>query len=453
METSELQNKNILIITPFFAPETHAAVFRAHKLVKFLKRQGWNPIVLTVDTNYLYNEDATLLADLKDIKIVRTHYIEPTLRGIKMWLTGKDLTYKKLKEKASYNIRPKKENTTTNKTGHKNKVSAKLYACVFDHFLNSPDRFWTWKKTALKEARKLIVQYDVKYLYTTSSPYTTLEIGTALKSSFPNLRWITDFRDPLTYSLRSHSNIFSVYKKQKKIERKALNQADAITGTSSAYKLIYHDLYNGKFDQKMFFIPTGLDDDFLPKVNDRIETHEIIYIGEYLTNYGAKFFDYYRSFQENYPEFKAKLKVVIIGPIDINLLALQELNIENSILNDIQFEDQMSQTTLYKRLNNAKAVILSPGHESHWWTNFAKMVDYIALKKWVLAIVPDPSEARKQLSQAGIGLFLDSEENAIDILKKLANNETFEQNIDDSFCRTYLASSQVKSFINTFKSL
>ncbi len=38
-------NKNILIITPFFPPQTtDAAVFRAFKLVKYLKRTGWNPI-------------------------------------------------------------------------------------------------------------------------------------------------------------------------------------------------------------------------------------------------------------------------------------------------------------------------------------------------------------------------------------------------------------------------
>jgi hypothetical protein len=44
-------NKKILVITPFFAPETHAAVFRAHKLVKYLKRMGWQPYVITVDIN------------------------------------------------------------------------------------------------------------------------------------------------------------------------------------------------------------------------------------------------------------------------------------------------------------------------------------------------------------------------------------------------------------------
>ena len=58
-------NKNILIITPFFPPQTHAAVFRAFKLVKYLKRTGWNPIVLTVNRNYLYLEDPDLLDEVQ----------------------------------------------------------------------------------------------------------------------------------------------------------------------------------------------------------------------------------------------------------------------------------------------------------------------------------------------------------------------------------------------------
>ncbi len=53
-------NRSILIVTPYFAPQSHAAVFRAYKLAKLLPRFGWKPYVLTVDTNYLYNEDWSL---------------------------------------------------------------------------------------------------------------------------------------------------------------------------------------------------------------------------------------------------------------------------------------------------------------------------------------------------------------------------------------------------------
>ena len=57
-------SRSVLIVTPFFAPQNHAAVFRAYKLAKYLPQFGWKPIVLTVDTQYEFNEDPTLLAEL-----------------------------------------------------------------------------------------------------------------------------------------------------------------------------------------------------------------------------------------------------------------------------------------------------------------------------------------------------------------------------------------------------
>ena len=93
-------NKNILIITPFFPPQTHAAVFRAFKLVKYLKRTGWNPIVLTVNRNYLYLEDPDLLDEVQDVPIYQANYIEPTLRGLRMLLGGEDTSLKAITAKA-----------------------------------------------------------------------------------------------------------------------------------------------------------------------------------------------------------------------------------------------------------------------------------------------------------------------------------------------------------------
>src|SRR5690606_11781593 len=175
----------------------------------------------------------------------------------------------------------------------KKSIVSKLYKYLLDNHLNSPDRYWTWKKSAIREAKKLIKEYNIDFVYTSSSPYTTLEIGTELKLSFPNIKWIADYRDPLTYTLRNHSDLFPVFKKQKKTEKKALDVADAITGLASSYKLIYHDLYNGKYDDKTFFIPTGLDDELLPDASIDNESNEVIYIGEYLPNYGTTFFDYF----------------------------------------------------------------------------------------------------------------------------------------------------------------
>ena len=94
-------NRSVLIVTPFFAPQNHGAVFRAYKLAKYLPQFGWKPIVLTVDTQYEFNEDPTLLADLpSEVEIVRTRYVEPTLRGVRMALGGRNRTFNGVKGSA-----------------------------------------------------------------------------------------------------------------------------------------------------------------------------------------------------------------------------------------------------------------------------------------------------------------------------------------------------------------
>lgn len=441
-----MQNKNILIITPFFAPETHAAVFRAHKLVKYLKREGWNPIVLTVDVNYNYNEDGSLLEDLEDVEIHRTTYIEPSLRGLYMWITGKDRTFKTLKAQGVFS---KETETETHFQKRKISLKQKVYNYLLENWLNVPDRFWTWEKSAIKKGSELINEHNIKYIYTTSLPFTTFKIGNALKKKH-DVKWIADFRDPIMYSKRTHSSISKVFNKQKKIEINALENADVITGLSSTYKLIYHDLYSGKYDDKTFFIPIGIDDDYIPK--ESIEgSNEILYIGEFLKDYGKLFFSYLEQILKQNPNLKSNFQLRFIGNSLINRKAIEEIGLSTEIKEILIFEDHLNQRELYKRIKAAKAVLLIPGLNSHWWTNFAKMVDYIGLQKNVLAIVPNPSEARKELTNANLGMFMDSEEEAIKMINLVLNNQTLKPNTE--YCKKYLASTQTKSFIEIFESL
>jgi hypothetical protein len=95
---------------------------------------------------------------------------------------------------------------------------------------------------------------------------------------------------------------------------------------------------------------------------------------------------------------------------------------------------------------------LIPGEKELWWTNFAKMVDYIALKKPVLSMVPDPSEARAELARARLGVFLDgnTEQKAKRLTRFLMNGPSG-SSADDSVCREYLASNQAKKFAETFE--
>jgi len=177
-------NKKILIITPFFSPESHAAVFRAHKLVKYLKRSDWKPYVITVDTNYSYNEDHNLAEELEGVPIYRTKYIEPSVRGLKMALGGADRTYKTLKKQGVFNdikVNSKNNNNPVNVETKKIKFKTKIYNYILNRYLKNPDRFWTWKKGAIQLAKKLIQEEEIETVFTTCLPFTPNEIGIELK--------------------------------------------------------------------------------------------------------------------------------------------------------------------------------------------------------------------------------------------------------------------------------
>jgi len=143
-------------------------------------------------------------------------------------------------------------------------------------------------------------------------------------------------------------------------------------------------------------------------------------------------------------------RVLIIGNININQNILNVIIAKHSLVEYVSFFDHQPQKELYKIIVSAKAVLLIPGYYAHWWNNFAKLVDYIALQIPVIAMVPDPSEARKELGKAGLGVFLDEND---DLGEKLNDVDNSKKDVNKIYCKKYLASSQAQSFIKIFETL
>src|SRR4029077_803411 len=105
------------------------------------------------------------------------------------------------------------------------------------------------------------------------------------------------------------------------------------------------------------------------------------------------------------------------------------------------------QREVYKLLRDASAGVLIPGTHAYWWTSFAKMTDYIGMRKPVLAVVPDPSEARTALTRSRLGIFLDgSQENRVRILTDFLLGKHKLPGSDKNECERYTARHQVQSF-------
>ncbi len=432
-------NNKLLIITPYFAPQSHAAVFRAYKLAKYLPALGWQPFVLTVDTNYLYNEDPSLLEALpKEVKIIKSRYVEPTLRGLRMAMGGKSRSFKNIKSS---------EGSASGEVAAASPLK-KLYQGLVRNYLHSPDAYWSWQKSALNAAEDIMAKEGVKLVFTTCPPFSNNVIGRQLQKS--GAKWVADFRDPGAYNMRTFSKSDSVFLKQRSIERETVLNADALTIASSAFQYIFNDMY-GNSGNPIEFIPTGMDDALL---NLKSSKHEIsapyfIFSGEFMPEYDDFFFQVFKQLVPS-----NDIKLVFVGRKEINapraMPHIQKHGLEDKAI----FIDHIPQQDLYLLIKKSLGALLIPGRDAYWWNLFAKLVDYIALDIPIIGVLPEISEARRVVERCGRGVLLDGTvENAVNKLKEFLAQKNVSPVRDSAYRERFLATNMVKSFIDVFNKI
>jgi glycosyltransferase involved in cell wall biosynthesis len=443
-------NRSILIVTPFFAPQSHAAVFRAYKLAKYLPRFGWKPYVLTVDHNYLYNEDPTLMEDLPDeVEVSSARYIEPTMRGLRMAMGGRDRTFAALKREGQ--TAPSEGSTgPMRRTG----VPPRARDYILKRWAQTPDAHWTWYGPAVRAARQLIRQHDIPLVFTSADPFTSHRIGRTLQ--LKGCRWVADLRDPHAYCGRMHSRFPAVYARQRQLERDAVLRADAVTVASSAISMILADSYGYEILDRTHFIPTGLDEDLISAC-DQPRPRPFPYLlfsGEFLPEYGPEFLEIFGAALQRPGVRASGVKLLVVGRLDANGPQLAPIVRRLGLESHVEFVDHLPQRELYRLLQGAEAGVLLSSRRSHWWCLYAKLVDYIAMRKTVVSVLPDPSEARTRLNEAGLGLFLDGDREAcVGKLADFLSGRASRPIPSAAACDRFLASEQVRSFAGLFEGL
>jgi hypothetical protein len=438
-------NRSVLIVTPFFAPQNHAAVFRAYKLAKYLPQFGWKPIVLTVDMQYEFNEDAALLTDLPgEVEVIRTRYIEPTLRGVRMALGGRNRTFKAIR---AANVIGGSNHATASHTS----TARRAYQTLVMNCLQIPDAYWTWANTAIITGKKLLRERGISVVFTTAPPFSSLVVGKALQNA--GAKWIADFRDPLAYTQRLSSNSPHVYQRQRNIVMSTLENADNVTLAASSFQSIYFDMF-GKRGVDPVFIPTGMDADLVPEVDGVGQRCPyLIFAGEYLSDYDTTFLEAFQYAVKQPEVEQTGIKLLIVGTLELNRTRMMPIIDKFNLHGHVEFADQRPQREVYKLLKGARAGVVIPGTHAYWWTTFAKMTDCIGMRKPVVAVVPDPSEARTALTRSRLGIFLDgSSANRTRILTDFLLGKLKLPAPDEDECERYTARHQVQSFVELFES-
>ncbi len=449
---SNAQLEPIILVAAHFAPESHAAMFRAFKLAKYLPAFGFQPIVVTTDTNYVYLEDPSLLPQLPpEVVIIRARYVEPTLRGLRMLAGGEARTTKSLAAAPVADAPPAAAPARQKPLGA---FSRRAYQRLLTDWVQVPDRYNTWVGPAIEACERAVAEYGARIIWTTSQPFSCNTIGLAMKQR--GLHWIADFRDPLPYGRKFMSDNPRVARLQTDNVRDTVYGADAITCISSIHPLILQDAFDPARLRPMHHIPTGIDEAYLPTARPTPDPANpvVVYAGEFIADYANDFFDLFAEMAKELSNEGRNLTMKVVGTKLINLPRLTGVISSRGLEDRVIFVDHLPQPELYRLLVAADAALLFPGQNSHWWNSFAKLNDYIGLGLQVIADVPNPSEARKELERASLGHFLDgNKEERLATFRKALDGDLPATPLQVAYRSRYLASRQVGDLAKLFRTV
>jgi len=219
--------KKVLIIAYLFAPIAGIGVLRPLKMVKYLPKNDWEPVVLTVKPPAHLTQDESLLKELpEDVEVYRTSDLN--IGSFYLFLKGKKKS----------EIKQNKENSFKAKEQPKREAS-KLKQIIFKYLKNIknyfliPDDHILWLPFAVLTGLKAIKKNKISVLYSTSFPYSNHLVAYIL-AKITKLPWIADFRDPWSENMH-RSGIKWRDQLEEKLEKKVVEKADIVTTVSFGF--------------------------------------------------------------------------------------------------------------------------------------------------------------------------------------------------------------------------
>ena len=365
--------EKVLIIANLFPPIGGSGVQRSVKFVKYLRNYGYDPVVLTRKTDSSRVNDETLLKDIPDsVLVYRTRACEfAELKGI-FYIFGK--------------------------------IISKLMI---------PDGQYLWSRLARRTAIDIIKKYNIKKVYTTSTPYSAHLLGLYIKNKLPDIKLVVDFRDEWTnnpYILDKPYNKIRMGI-ERRMERKVLNTADFIIANTPVMKDNFLK-NNNMEDEKFYVIPNGYDEeDFLgyDKKSVKNKKFTMVYTGSL---YGRRkpdtFFEALKQLLEENKIDRNKICVKLIGNYHND--KLQTLIDSYNLTKQIEILGYVSHDVCIKYQMECDSLVLIEGSGrggNAFYTG--KIFEYMNTGKPVLALLPD-GVAADLIREANIGLVANTDD-------------------------------------------
>lgn len=363
--------KKVLIIANEFPPMGGSGVQRTTKFVKYLPEFGIEPIVVTKQhTGSLTDE--TLLEELpKDLKIYR--------------LKPYDMVNKKGLLKLPFKF-----------------IGTRLI---------SPDSEYFWYYFNKEKVANIIKEHKIQSIYTTSYPYSSHLMGLYLKRIFPDIRWITDFRDEWTNNPYHLDDFYRKirFKFEKKKELEVTGECDFLI-TNTQFMLDNFIKDNPSLKGRSTYIPNGYDDDDFTGLDNKRNGEDKFVITHTGSLYGRRnlteFLDGLKIVIENKSVDKDRLEIRIVG--NVYKKVLDEYAEQYDLTGIIKAYGYMPHKQSIQMLYNSDILLLLIGKgkgSENFYTG--KLFEYIKADRPILGIVPQNGAAAQVIIETNTGDIVD----------------------------------------------
>ncbi len=295
-----------------------------------------------------------------------------------------------------------------------------------------PDARKGWNKYAYKAVKELISKEKIDAIFISSPPHSTQLLGLKLKKEF-GIPLIADLRDPWTdmYYNKMLYQMGFAKRKDKKYERKVLENSDAVLVVSDSMKSRFLLKSNKIKPNKIHVIPNGFDeDDFDLEVSKTNDEFTITYTGAITEDYGVdSFIIALKNVINNNSNIKIKLR--FIGVISESL---KNKILESGIEDNVEFGSYVPHKESIKNLLKSTVLLLAiPNIENNKGILTGKLFEYLASKKPIICIGPENGDAAKIINECHAGEVFDySKKSEIEeCIVELISKWSERQNLDN----------------------
>lgn len=414
--------KKVLVLTYYWPPSGGAGVQRWLKFVKYMREFGWEPIVYTAQNGEMPVVDESLLNEIpKGIEVIKKPIWEPYS------------IYKKFigrKKDDKINASFLNENK---KAGFTEKISVWIRGNFF-----IPDARKFWIKPSIRFLSNYVIKNNINVVISSGPPHSMHMIALGLKSKYPKIKWLADFRDPWTnidfYDKLMLSSLADT--KHKRLEKNVLQEADIVVSVGNSMseefkEIVKQDGFNRL--EKFKVITNGFDTDDLNSNNSIKDIKfSLAHIGTLVKDRNPLIlWKVLSQLVKTNSKFAQELEIKLVGKVDyfvmeqINFYGLKPYLTKIDYLpHNLVIEEQKKSHVLLLLVNNTKNAkgILT-----------GKIFEYLAANVPILAIGPTDGDLSIILKKTATGLISDfNDENLLkQHILKLFDGYTIEPNKEE----------------------